>query len=640
MSKAFTLYPYQEQSVSRIVDMFGSRQDRVLLVMATGTGKTVVFATVLKRILRPGEKALVIAHRGELLEQAGDKIRRIAGLESCLEKAESHALESPAPVVLGSIQTLSRDSRLNAFPEDYFSVIVVDEAHHAMSDSYQKVLGHFRKAKILGVTATPDRMDKRRIEDYFGEPVFQYTLKDGISEEHLAPLRARMIPVQLDISKVRIQNGDYSERDLGDALDPYLVKIARKMKKYCADRKTLIFLPLVETAERFSGILNSNGFKSVSISGKTPKAQRDKVYLDLKRGRINAICNAMVLTEGFDEDTVDCIVCLRPTKSRSLFMQIVGRGTRYRKDKEYCLVLDFLWLTKQHMCHPSCLVSPDDEIAGKIDELIAKGQLVDLLEAEEQQEEDRKEARKKKLMEELERRAEEEARQSFEEAERLVDPLLFAFSVSSDELATYKAYWPWEKEAPTEKQLDLLKKRGINTNRITTRGQASALLKELFKRMDDGLSTPRQIRFLEKMGHRNVSQWTFERAKEESDTIMGMPTDSQISALWRWRYGVPWEMTAEEARSVLDALAQNGWKRPPEYPEGWRPERIGKILSTRPLSKNERSLLERKGFRPSDSWNYGDGARIISDLAQNRWDMTAYPNPGSYVPVRVRNLGG
>ena len=158
--------PYQKEAQDAIFKQW-NEVDRTLLVLPTGCGKTVVFAKVTEECVRNGDRVLILAHRGELLEQAADKIKKFTGLMCATEKAEETCLGSWFRIVVGSIQSLMRDKRLKQFPSDYFDKIIIDEAHHCLSNGYQKVLMHFDHAKVLGVTATPDRGDMRNLGSYF-----------------------------------------------------------------------------------------------------------------------------------------------------------------------------------------------------------------------------------------------------------------------------------------------------------------------------------------------------------------------------------------------------------------------------------------------------------------------------------------
>lgn len=255
------LRPYQEEAKDSILKEWEQGTKRTLLVLPTGCGKTIVFSKVIEERVRRGDKTLVLAHRGELLEQASDKLLKSTGLVTATEKAEESCFEYPYRVVVGSIQTLMREKRLNQFPKDYFQTIVVDEAHHCISDSYQKVLKHFEDANVLGVTATPDRGDMRNLGSYFESLAYEYTLPKAIRSGYLSPIKALTIPLKLDLSGVSQQAGDFKASDIGTALDPYLHQIADEMLKYCSDRKTVVFLPLIATSQKFTKMLKERGFR-------------------------------------------------------------------------------------------------------------------------------------------------------------------------------------------------------------------------------------------------------------------------------------------------------------------------------------------------------------------------------------------
>ena len=167
MAKTQALRPYQQAARDAIHTEWENGHARTLLVLPTGTGKTIVFASVAADQVRAGDRVLILAHRGELLEQAADKLQRSTGLVSAVEKAESTCLDSWFRVVVGSVQTLQRTARLERFPQDYFGTIIIDEAHHAITDGYRRILDYFSGAKVLGVTATPDRGDMRNLGEVF-----------------------------------------------------------------------------------------------------------------------------------------------------------------------------------------------------------------------------------------------------------------------------------------------------------------------------------------------------------------------------------------------------------------------------------------------------------------------------------------
>lgn len=506
------LRPYQQEAREAIFTQWDSGVRKTLLVLPTGCGKTIVFAKVTEDCVRHGDRVLILAHRGELLEQAADKIHKSTGLGCAVEKAEESCQGSWFRIVVGSVQTLMREKRLSQFPEDYFNTIIVDEAHHCISDSYQKVLNHFKDANVLGVTATPDRGDMRNLGTYFESLAYEYTLPKAIKEGYLSPIKALTLPLKIDMSGVGIQAGDFKASDISTALDPYLQGIAEEMKKYCLDKKTVVFLPLVKTSQKFRDILNANGFQAAEVNGSSQ--DRAEILRDFEEGRYNVLCNSMLLTEGWDCPSVDCIVVLRPTKVRSLYCQMVGRGTRLYPGKDHLLLLDFLWHTERHeLCHPASLICQDEEVSHKMTENLEKdpGVAIDIEEAEKQAAEDvvaqREEALAKQL-EEMKKRK-----------KKLVDPLQFEMSIQAEDLSGYIPAFGWEMGPPSDKQKSTLEKLGILPDQIESAGKAAKLLDRLDKRRAEGLTTPKQIRFLEGRGFEHVGTWQFDTARKLIDRI-------------------------------------------------------------------------------------------------------------------------
>lgn len=526
--KKMELRPYQQEAKESVFREW-DKVDRTLLVLPTGCGKTIVFAKVTEDCVRLGQRVLILAHRGELLDQASDKIAKATGLGCAVEKAEESCLGSWFRITVGSVQSMQREKRLARFPEDYFGMIIIDEAHHCISDGYQKVLQHFPCAKVLGVTATPDRGDMRNLGQYFESLAYEYTLPKAIKEGYLSPIKALTLPLKLDLSAVTIQSGDFKAGDVATALDPYLYQIADEMGKYCGERKTVVFLPLVKTSQKFRDILIEKGFRAAEVNGESK--DRAEVLSAFDRGEYNVLCNSMLLTEGWDCPSVDCIVVLRPTKIRSLYSQMVGRGTRLHPGKDHLLLLDFLWHTERHeLCHPANLICDNDEVAQKMTENLeeAAGCPIDIEAAEKQAAEDvvaqREEALAKQLAE-MKRRK-----------KKLVDPLQFEMSIQAEDLSGYVPAFGWEMAPPSDKQKMTLEKLGILPDEIDNAGKATKLLERLDKRRREGLTTPKQIRFLEGRGFQHVGTWQFQNAK-----------------------------------SLIDRIAANGWHTPPDInPQEYR----------------------------------------------------------------------
>lgn len=501
------LRPYQHEALNAVLHEWENGNAKTLLVLPTGCGKTIVFAKITEQCVKSGKRVLILAHRGELLDQAADKLEKTTGLGTAVEKAEQSCIGSWYRVVVGSVQTLMREKRLSMFDDKYFDTIIIDEAHHAISDSYQRVLQYFKYADVLGVTATPDRGDMKNLGQIFDSLAYEYTLPKAIKEGYLSPIKAITIPLKLDLSGVSTQAGDYKASDIDTALDPYLYQIADEMMKYCSDRKTVVFLPLVKTSQKFRDILNSKGFKAAEVNGNS--ADRADVLADFDNGKYNVLCNSMLLTEGWDCPSVDCVVVLRPTKVRGLYCQMVGRGTRLFPGKKDLLLLDFLWHTERHeLCRPAHLICENEEVAARMTENLSEqaGVPIDIEEAENKASEDvvaKREESLAKTLEEMKTRK-----------KRLVDPLQYEMSIQAEDLSSYVPAFGWESSPPTEKQKQKLEKLGICPDDIGNAGKAKLILSKLEKRRIEGLTTPKQIRCLERLGFQHVGQWQFDDASK------------------------------------------------------------------------------------------------------------------------------
>lgn len=518
------LRPYQEEAYHAVLNEWDQGRDKTLLVLATGTGKTIVFSKVAEECVRNGERVLILAHRGELLQQARDKIKTATGLECALDKAKDSALGSILPITVGSMQTLQNDKRLMEYPHDYYNTVIIDEAHHSLSKGYQNILQHFPDAKLLGVTATPDRGDKRNLGQIFDSIAYEYDIRSAIMDGYLCKIKVQTIPLDIDISKVKVSAGDFQVGAIGDALEPYLYEIAKEMTTRCMDRKTVVFLPLVKTSQKFCRILNEFGFRAVEVNGNSP--DRDEILQDFEDGKYNVLCNSMLLTEGWDCPSVDCIVVLRPTKVRSLYSQMIGRGTRLFPGKENLLVLDFLWHTSRHdLCRPASLICRDEAVSNRMTEIMIDPEIqemLDLLDLEETASGDVIRQREEALARELREKRHRQA--------KLVDPIQFCYSIQDIDLIEYEPTMIWEMGPVTEKQSAFLDKRGINPQTVDCCGKAQLIIDRLIKRQKAGLATPKQIRVLERKGFLHVGEWSFDAANKMISRL--------ANNRWKVPYGV------------------------------------------------------------------------------------------------------
>ena len=510
------LRPYQEEMIEAIRGEWADGNRSTVTVAATGTGKTTVFGSVTRRSLDNGSGVLVIAHRSELIDQAARRLETMCERPVEIEKADSRFHDptgSEVPLCVASVQTL-QGARLDSFPLEKFKVLIIDEAHHAVSDSYRAIIDRHKAngGYTLGVTATADRADKRGLAEVFDSIAYEYPLARAVAEGYLSPIRAKCIPLQIDLRDVKVSHGDYQAGELGSALAPYLPEIARTMAIECAGRKTVCFLPLVSTAERMAEELNSAGLRTISVS--CYDKDRSERIQDFVDGKYDVLTNALLLTEGFDCPPIDCVVMLRPTKSRSMYTQAVGRGTRLYPGKDHLLLLDFLWMTEKHdLARPASLLGKDPKITAKMTEKLEDGGEWGLEELSDIAERDVVAEREAALAAELERLKKRK--------KRFVDPLQFAMSIQDLELVDYVPTFTWECKKPTKKQIETIEKFGVDAENIESMGQASALLDALMKRADNHLATPKQIRCLEKYGFQHVGTWSFDAAREMINKIAG-----------------------------------------------------------------------------------------------------------------------
>ncbi len=487
------------------------KHDKQFIELATGCGKTVIFSGICNEYKLQGKKCLILAHRDELVDQAIDKIRKFYGINAGKEQSKNHGSLSD-DVVCASIQTIAGRNRMKSWPEDHFDLVVVDECHRTLSPTYLKVLNYFYEggAKILGVTATSDRGDKRNLGEFYEHCSYEYNLLNACKDGYLVAPTVIQIPIRIDLNGIRSKrtaNGsDIDATELAKRISPLLDSISKEIVKEVPDRKTLIFMPSVETSQMMAQSLRDNGLNADYVSGACSDRHR-KVERYIK-GDIQYLCNAMLLTEGFDDDNIGCIVNLRPTKIRSLYTQIIGRGTRplaglidgidsreerlrliKASSKPNLLILDLLWMTEK-----LDLVSPVDLVCGgckdtrerMIKALDDNGDLLTLqVEAE------------KDMLASLEKNVKEHS----QKRKRVINPLQFAVLTGDSEIGEWAATEPWHKAPMTQAQIDALTRAGIDPDAVGCKGLASRLIDRLMKRQNLGLATPKQLKIMAQFKH-------------------------------------------------------------------------------------------------------------------------------------------
>jgi superfamily II DNA or RNA helicase len=466
-----------------------------LLVMSTGTGKTFTGSEIIK--LHAGRGLMLwLAHREELITQAHDAIVANTGLRVGIEKAERRAQldglwGAMDDVIVASVQTLASGDRLKRFEPGSVSLIFVDEAHHATSVSYRKILDYFPYAQIVGLTATPDRGDGVGMGNVFESVAYEYDIRRAITEGFLAPITQKQIVcADLDLSKCRTTAGDLNAGDLEKSMmvDKVLHQVADPLVREAGDRSTIIFTVSVDQAHSLVEVLGGYTNSVVrAVDGTTPYEIRRRYLAEFASGECQFIANCGVLTEGFDAPRTRCVAVVRPTKSRALYTQMLGRGTRLFAGKDDCLVLDFTGNSGKHK-----LITPLDVLAGKpipddvrkaAEKKIAGGMPSEEALAQSERESveradppQRPPARKAKATAEIAYRA------------KVVNP----FGDTRD---------PGYAPRATEAQVEYLRKLGVEIPAdMPSAREASKVIDALKKRREKGLCTHKQAKMLAKMG--------------------------------------------------------------------------------------------------------------------------------------------
>lgn len=526
---SFSARPYQIEAIASVDQgWLEPGVMRQLVCMATGCGKTVVFSWLAQQEAQRGGRVLILAHTDELIDQARDKFTKSTGMRAGKEKASSYASRHER-VVVGSVQTLQGELRLSSWPKNHFTLVIVDEAHRSLAAGYQKVLQHFIAggAKVVGVTATADRGDKRALGEFYQRVAYDYGLLSAVRDGWLVRPIVKTMPVSIDLRGVRTKQttdgADLDREQVGHRLAPFMDAIAAAIKNEIGREKVLIFLPSVETAQIMAAALNAAGVSANWVSGEKKicpdRAERVAAH---KRGDFQALTNMAVLTEGYDDDTIKNVVCLRATKIRSLYCQIIGRGTRplgsivpmlnaaanafertqiiKNSDKPVVRVLDFLWLYEKHdLCTPASLVTKDERVKELMD-----GKEGDLIAAEEQAERD------------LLKKLEDEVKKNARKESRVVDPLALASELGDVEIANYQPESESDALELTARQANILKGNGVKLENVRNRGHANAIIRRILDRHSKGLATLRQLNFFKRIGV-DASSWTKEEAAKRQD---------------------------------------------------------------------------------------------------------------------------
>ncbi len=338
------LREYQQEALEEVQKGVIAGLNSQLIVLPTGSGKTILMAAIGQHF---NKRLLLLAHREELIQQAVEKFK-LYWPEADIGICKAEREEISHQIVIGSVQSCSRLKRLIKLKEQGFEILMIDEAHHASADSYQKIIEElgFRDDKsklLLGVTATPNRSDSQCLGDTFESVIYSRSVSTMIKAGYLSAVTGRKILTNFSLNSIRIQNGDFSLGDLAEAVNTpeRNAFVAEKYKAYASNRKGVAFCVDVAHCQDLAASFESVGIPSKAVWGEMPIEERREVLEDLKAGKIQVAMSCGVLTEGFDEPSINCIAMARPTKSQSLYIQCIGRGLRLWPGKQDCLVLDF-----------------------------------------------------------------------------------------------------------------------------------------------------------------------------------------------------------------------------------------------------------------------------------------------------------
>ena len=522
------LREYQQDAVNKVVKILHSCQ-KTLVVSPTGTGKTILFAEIARMA---SKRCMVIAHREELISQAADKIYKICGQRPDIEQASLYAAENPifsTKVVVASVQSLnanrSGNRRFQRFDPTDFSLIIIDEAHHAAADSYRRVVDWFSsnpKCKVIGVTATPDRSDKLALGEIFDSVAFDYQISGAVEDGWLVPIKSQIVRVNgLDFSNVKSNKGDFNQKDLALVMEyeQILHGVAVPTIELSDGRKTLVFAASVHQAKRLAEIMNRYKANSAGfVSGKCESDRRRDTIRRFRDGRLQYLVNVGIATEGFDVPDIACVSIARPTQSRSLYAQMIGRGTRPLEgivdgvdtaegrckaialsDKPDCLVVDFAGNAGKHrLVHAADILGGEakEQVADRAREKIESGETDDVQQAvekakEEIEEEDRVQEKKRSHIK----------AQKVDYKTKEVHP----FDVLGIKTSSVEKGFNSRTDL-SGNQLAFLQKSGIEVDKFNN-GERKTLWNELIRRIKGGKCSYKQAKLLKRYGidGRNVS---------------------------------------------------------------------------------------------------------------------------------------
>jgi superfamily II DNA or RNA helicase len=486
--------PYQVAACDAVFREFATGVDSTLVVAATGTGKTVLSGLVCERwVKEQGTKVLFLAHRKELINQAARTLGDSGfGLDMAIEMADQNAaIVGADELVIGSVQTL-QSNRLMSWNPREFGLIIIDECHHSLADSYTKILNWFEGYKLLGITATPSRGDRRNLGARFQTKAYEYGLRRAIDERWLSPIKIRECQTGVDLRKIKTTGGDYNQGELEEAITPHLQELVAAFVQECGSRTAVVFTPDVGSAMGFAEVCKAYGKSADYVAGSggqfgMGEKQRAATLARFEARAIDVVVCCELLIEGWDVRHIGAVCICRPTKQWHRYAQMVGRGTR--------LVIDFDWQTDEDDKDLCTAISLFDD--GSIDpEIMATARDVERANVE-------RDMDPKDILEEAERIVHARRKwritlglakaKQYQVMER--DPIGVADILDIKLNRKYdidkRGYNP-----ASQGQLNYLKTLGIKSPEHLSKWGASKLIGKLKKRQESGLASAEQVQTL------------------------------------------------------------------------------------------------------------------------------------------------
>ncbi len=360
-----TLFPDQQEALDRALDVYRDCPvgGKALVVAPTAWGKTIFFNSFIQAVQETlqGEPVLIIAHRDELLDRAREKMWMIDPT-AIVGKVGGGVYEYGAPITVAGIDTISKENHLKNLPKFGYGLIIVDECHHSPAPKYQKVFQVLDSAFKLGVTATPDRLDGKALDPIFGPPIFHMSIVDAIAKKRLSDVKAIAIRTEVNLDDIHSKKNaegdmDFNQQELDLAVNTPARnrRIVEAYQEHANGKRAICFAVTVAHAESLASTFNAYGIPAACIQGDTPLPERKRIYAAFDHGDIKVLTNVLVLTEGFDAPKIECVIMARPTQSRALYIQCLGRGLRRAPGKQLAIVLDLTDNCMKHRLEPQNL---------------------------------------------------------------------------------------------------------------------------------------------------------------------------------------------------------------------------------------------------------------------------------------------